>query len=173
MKELEKIIDKKVLQTNNKNVIKRKQFQNYNAKLFRQPFKDIKLFDYDFNLEQFYNLELQTIVSNVYNEDFEYFKQHDIHFENPFIQKKTIEYIDIDIEKILGDNEEPYFKPKTELQRINNKIGYCHLYDDHYMFLNKKGQANISRNLVNFSPLKEENNFIKENFNNVSYDKKK
>ena len=173
MKELEKILDQKVLQTNNKNIVKPKQFQNQNAKLFRQPFKDIRLFEYDFKLEQFYNSTLQEMVGNVYKQDFEYFKQHDIYFENPVKLKpiktsKTTTYI----EKILDDNE-PYFKAKSELQRIQNKIGYCHLYDDHYMFIDEKGQANISRNLVNFSVLTKENNFVKENFNHVIIDKKK
>lgn len=173
MNELEKILNQKSLETNDKNVIKPKQFQNYNAKLFRQPFKDIILFDYDFNLEQFYNLELQSIVSNVYKQDFEYFKQHDIYFENPIIELKPIKSSkSIDIEKILEDKK-PYFKAKSELQRINNKIGYCHLYDDHYMFIDEKGQANISRNLVHFSVLTKDNNFVKKNFNHIVHDKKK
>lgn len=181
MEELEKIIDKKWTQTNTiKSTNKPKQFQNKNAKLYRQPFKDIRLFHYDFQLHQFYNKKLQNIVLKVYAKDFDYFKQNDIHFENPIMEYESIAKSNItrtniaksNIEEML-DDKEPYYKAKSEMQRIINKIGYCHLYDDYYMFIDKKGQVNLSRDLVDFSTLENENEFVDRNFNHVRMNKKK
>lgn len=139
-----------------------KKFQNPNAKLYRQPFQDIEFFKYHFDLKQFYNESLQSIVLKIYDNDFKILKQYGLEYQNPFssmsdenkLQKQSLQV----------ENNVPYFKAKTEMQRIHNKVGYCHLYEDHFMFIDEKGHANISEN-NKVSQLYNENEFMDKNFN--------
>lgn len=164
MEELSKIcckeISNKMKQYDGK---KRKDFQNPKAKLYRQPFEDIDFFSYHFQLHQFYNQSLQTIVKRVYRKDFEVLKSYDLEFELPV---KVLENNGHELLSLprLARPVSPLYKAKTEMQRINNKVGYCHLYEDHFMSIDDKGTPNISENHQYKSNLSKKNEFIDKNF---------
>lgn len=159
--EIFNMIGKELKVQTNKNISHEKKFQNPNAKLYRQPFKDIDFFRYNFDLKQFYNQHLQSIVLKRYDKDFKTLKQYGLEYQNPF--EKVVEK-QVKTQSFEVEDNFPYFKAKTEMQRINNKVGCCHLYEDHFMFINEKGHANISKS-NKVSQLYHESEFMDKNFN--------
>ena len=159
--EIFNMIGKELKVQTNKNISHEKKFQNPNAKLYRQPFKDIDFFRYNFDLKQFYNQHLQSIVLKRYDKDFKTLKQYGLEYQNPF--EKVVEK-QVKTQSFEVEDNFPYFKAKTEMQRINNKVGCCHLYEEHFMFINEKGHANISKS-NKVSQLYHESEFMDKNFN--------
>ena len=163
MEEVGKVCNK-TIQNNCTTLSKsQKEFLNPDAKLYRQLFKDIDFSNYHFRVHQFYNLKLQTIVETTYSNDFETFLKHMVEFEAPIKVKPKLKRSFL---PVIYPNETfvPFFKAKTEMQRINNKVGYCHLYDDLFMSIDEDGKPNISENHKFTTSVNKKNDFIDKNF---------
>jgi hypothetical protein len=158
VKEIGNIVGKEIPVMKTLSVKPQKTFQSRDAKLYRQPFSDINFFDYQFQLEQFYNKSLQEKILEIYESDFQLLEKYKVFYEPPVEETKLT-----NVKK--NETQDPFFKAKTEMQRINNKVGYCHLYDDYYMFINEEGYANITKNHHHSSSLVHENEFVDRNFN--------